>query len=361
MARATELTERLRAFGPRRAGGDPERRAAVWAAEQITADPRRQAVVETFWARPNWIGAQVWHIALAVAGSLLATTQAKAGAAVILVALLCLIGDWLTCRSPGRWLTREHASQNVVSTSPRERRVRLIITASLDTARLEPDHRRAAPGWLFWIAGLIVWVLITALVRVEHSRASDLLAVLQLIPTVGLLAGGAWLLLARQPGDDAEGVGAALALIRLLDAAPPAHLAVDLVITGSASGYGQGLRHYLRTRRPSLNVLNTVVLGLAPGPGAYYLTADGPLVPLSFFAPLATLARQTGLLSADSARGCSPALPARLRGLPALTIGGEPERVVAAGLELVDGIDAYVGGLVPQTSRNRRRRWFRRA
>jgi hypothetical protein len=360
VSRATELTEHLRQFGARPAGSDAERRAALWVAGQIRADPRRRAELETFWSRSNWAGAQSWHIALAVAGSLAATTRARVGAAVIFAALLFLICDWLTCRSPGRWLTREHASQNVVSASPREHRVRLILTANLDTGRLDPDHRGGAPGWLFWVTAAMLWVLITALVRVQGSR-STLLAVLQLIPTVALLGAGAWLLLARRPGDDGPGVAAALALVRLLDAAAPAHLAVDLVITGAGAGYGHGLRQYLRRRRRTLAITNTVVLGIAASSGAYYLTGDGPLIPMGFFGPLQTLARRTRLLAPRSARGCSPALPARLRHLPALTIGGTPDRVLAAGLELVDAIDAYVGGLAPQASPNRRPRTFRRA
>jgi hypothetical protein len=340
MSRATELTEQLNAFGPRPGGRDAERRAAAWVAGQLSLDPRRRATVERFWCRPNWAGAQAWHVALAVAGSLVATTQAKLGGALLLVALLAILLDWYTCVSPGRLLTRERASQNVVSTSERAQRVRLIITAPLDTGRLDPDNDRGIPGWLFGICLLCVWALIVALVRVEGGR-STLVAVLR-------------------PGDDAPGVAAALALTRLLDAAPPANLGVDLVLTGVGSGYGLGLRRYVRARRRTLKVTDTVVLGIGAGTGGYYQLSDGPLLPLSYFGELRRLAAGTGLLSPRSGRGCSPALPARLAQLPALGIGGEPDAVVAAALELVDRIDAYVGGLVPQTSHNPRPRWLRR-
>ena len=355
MSRATELTEQLHAFGWRRAGGDAERRAAAWAAGEIRRDPRRGAELETFWCRPNWAGAQAWHVALAVAGSLVAATQAKLGAALILVALLAILADWYTCRSPGRLLTRERASQNVVSASARPQRVRLIITAGLDTGRLDPDNARGIPGWLFWICLLGVWALVAALLRVEGT-GSALSTAVQVIPTVGLIFAVGWLLLAGQPKDSAPAVGAALALARLLDAAPPANLGVDLVLTGVASGYGLGLRRYLRTHRRSLGVTNTVVLGISAGDAGYYLVADGPLLPLAAFGELRRLAADTGLLSPRSARGCSPALPARMAHLPALGIGGEPDAVVAAALELVDRIDAYVGGLVPQTSQDQPRR-----
>jgi hypothetical protein len=344
MSRATELTEHLEAFGPRAAGGDAERRAAVWTARQIGTDPRRHAELETFWCRPNWAGAQAWHVGLAVAGSLLASTRAKPGAAIVFVALLAIIADWYLCLSPGRLLTRERASQNVVSPAPREAGVRLIVTANLDTGRLDPDHGRRAPGWLFWICLAGVWALVAALLRVEGGR-SDLVAVLQLFPTVALILALTWLLVAARPGDNARAVAAALALTRILDAAPPANLAVDLVITGAGTGYGHGLRRYLRARRRALNVTNTVVLGIGSDRGAYYLASDSPLIPLSFFAPLRNLAQGTGTLTPRTGRSCSAALPGRLRGLPALTIGGDPDIVVASGLELVDAIDAYVGGL----------------
>jgi hypothetical protein len=260
----------------------------------------------------------------------------------------------------------------VVSISPRPQRVRLILTAPLDSGRLAPDNDRGIPGWLFWICLLCAWALILALVRDEGGR-SVLVAVLQLIPTVALIGALIWLVDGRHPADDAPGVGAALALTRLLDAAPPANLGVDLVLTGVGSGHGLGLRRYLRAQRHRLGVTNTVVLGIGAGAGGYYLLSDGPLLPVGFFAELRRLAAATGLLTPRSARGCSPALPARLRGLPAITIGGDPDRVVEAGLALVDAVDAYVGGLalvdavdadvgglVPQTSQNRQTRWFRR-
>jgi hypothetical protein len=344
MSRAADLTEQLSRLGPRPAGSDAERRAAAWTARQINADPRRHAELETFWSRPNWAGAQAWHILLAVGGSLLASTAAKPGAAVVLVALIAMLADWVYAVSPGRLLTRERASQNVVSAGGHERRVRLIITANLDTATLDPDHTGAAPGWLFWIVLATVWVLITAIVRIEGGR-SDLLAVAQLIPTVALILSFTALLIAGRPADNANGVAAALALVRLLDAAPPAHMAVDLVITGAGAGDGLGLRRYLRARRRSMNVTNTVVLGIGAGTGAYYLTSDGPLLPQGAFGELRRLAQATAMLSPRTGRSCGPALPARLRGLPALTIGGDPDAVVAAALELVDGIDAYLAGL----------------
>ena len=54
----------------------------------------------------------------------------------MLVALLALIADATTGASPGRRLTPERASQNVVSLAPaKDARVRLIVTAAYDTGR----------------------------------------------------------------------------------------------------------------------------------------------------------------------------------------------------------------------------------
>ena len=71
--------------------------------------------MQTFWSRPNWALAHAWHVALAVAGSLVAVASPLAGGALILLALISIAVDALTGLSPGRRLTREHASQNVVS------------------------------------------------------------------------------------------------------------------------------------------------------------------------------------------------------------------------------------------------------
>jgi hypothetical protein len=56
-------------FAGRGAGSDAERRAADWLAKRC-APLRPDAEVETFWCRPNSAAAHLWHLALAIAGSL---------------------------------------------------------------------------------------------------------------------------------------------------------------------------------------------------------------------------------------------------------------------------------------------------
>src|ERR1700754_1240433 len=148
---ATQLTR----FERRGAGTDAERRAAVWLANQVRGG-RRRATLQTFWCRPNWALAQAWHTLAAIIGSLLEGHHGFLGGAIVLAALLCVLADAVTGRSPGRRLTRERASQNVVSrvatpagdataasaaATPAPGRVRLIVTANYDAGRTGLAYR----------------------------------------------------------------------------------------------------------------------------------------------------------------------------------------------------------------------------
>jgi hypothetical protein len=336
---------------PPLAGSDAERRRAAALASELR-ERGRTSEVETFWCRPNWPLVQTWHVALAVAGSLLAVNHPHVGAAVILAALIFLLADWSLARSPGRQLSGERASQNVVSSAPTSRPVTLVVTASYDAPRHGLARRlpRAPIGWIGIISVLMAWTLVIALLRIEGHR-NTAIAALQAIPTFGLIIAAALLLdLAlgslRDQGESEEASSVALALVRALDAAPPARLAVELVLTGAGADYGLGLRNYLRRRRREQNPGNTVVLGIGGSSEGkpQFLESDGPLVPLGYY-------RQLRRLAADVAtpvrgHGCSAALPARMRGLPAVTLeGGSASDRVQTGLLLVDEIDAYVASL----------------
>jgi hypothetical protein len=402
MSAAAEIVRSLSDFTDRGVGTDAERRAAVWLAEEIRRPGRRAAELETFWSRPNWAMAQAWHIGLGLAGSLVSVASPSVGAGLLAAALLSVVSDATFGISPGRRLTPEHASQNVVSPPPArstpDPHVRLIVTANLDAGRQGLAYRTAlrqpfarlrlatggrAPGWIGWLAIALAWTLITALLRATGTQGT-LVKVLQLIPSVGLvialavlleLAGAAW---APGAGDNASGVAVAIALARALDAAPPAHAAVELLVTGAGDGQNLGLRHYLRARRHGVRPANTVVMGIGPcgGGGLASLRSDGPLIPVACSAPLRQLCAQVagedprlGLATWRS-RGTSPTLAARYRGLPAVTITARDpdglvprshqaadtadqlddevlERTLLAGLALADAIDAYLGTVRP--------------
>jgi hypothetical protein len=399
---ATETLQGLCAFEMRGGGTDAERRAGLWLAEQIEATGR-EATIETFWCRPNWAFAQVWHAAAGLAGSLVAVHTP-----------LSALSDVVFGVSIGRRLTPERASQNIVATPPQgtpRRRVSLILTAPYDAGRAGLVDRDAirrpvarmrtatgglAPGWAFWFAIVLLWLLGVAIARFEGASGA-LIGVLQLIPTVALVLITAALLekatadFGPSAGDDASGVAAALAIAAALDASPLYEASVDVVLTGAGDGTGLGLRRYLRTRRRSLRAHNTVVVGIGPcahGTPRYWLS-DGPFLPVRHFKALRRLGAQAGQadpqldLTAHRGRGSSPALPARLAGMPSIAIGSldalglsanshqqsdtpdTVEEVVLAdmveiGLLLAEAIDVYLAELpqqrAPQPPPPRRRR-----
>jgi hypothetical protein len=395
--RVTETVSGLAGFERRGPGTDAERRAARWLAAALERSGR-EARLEPFWCRPNWALAHAWHVALAIGGGLLAIPSPIAGGALVLVALVSVVADSVFGVSPGRRLTPERASQNVVATRPSSpdqapQPVRLIITANYDagrtgvayrnalrssTARLRRALRALALGWLGWIAIAIVWLLGTSVVRVtgDHSRT---VGAIQLPPTVALLialallidlAGANW---SPAAGDNASGVAVAVALAAALDAAPPLGIAVDVVLCGAGEGGGIGLRRYLRAHRSELPPTDAVVLGLAAsGAGRpRWWRSDGAFVPLRYAAPLRKLCARIVAdephlgAAAHRGRGATPALRARAARLPAIAIGCLDERglvprshqpidtvsavdadaldsVLQFGVMLADSISAYV-------------------
>jgi len=351
---AADTVAALTGFADRGGGTNAERRAAQWLAGEL-AGARRTASVETFWSRPEWAPAQAWHVALVLAGSLVSIGAPTVGGALTLAGIVFILLDALTGVSPGRRLTPERASQNVISPAPDpERPVRLVVCANYDAGRMglvyRPALRRAAaalrratggraPGWRAWLLLDAVAVLVIAVLR-HGGHPGRTVAIVQLILTAALILALALLLeqAAAHPGpaagDNASGVGVALALIRALDVAPPLHVAVELVLTGAGDGSGAGLSRHLRAH-PSPSGTDIVVLGLAASAhgDACWWTSDGSLVPLRFAARLIALATTaaTGLPGARAhrGRGSSPALAARRLGLPAITLGGLDHRGLA--------------------------------
>lgn len=398
---ATQLTR----FAHRGAGTDAERRAALWLAGQVRGG-RRRATLQTFWCRPNWALAHAWHVLAAIVGSLLAVHHAYLGGAIVLAALVSVAVDGLTGYSPGRRLTRERASQNVVSRTaapPADARARLIITANYDAGRTGLAYRNwlrgpaarlrrlagpLSPGWTGWLVLLMAWLVAVAVVR-HGGTAGTPIGVVQLVPTAALVLALALLLeLAGAPAgpaaaDNATGAAVAISLMRALDAAPPRRLAVELVLQGAGEAGMVGLRHHLRSRRGELRPADTIVLGIAAaGAGRpRWWISDGPFVPLRYAPRLRGLAATAARPTATGApaavphrgRGTSPALPARTRGLPALTIGcldgrglaprshqagdtpanldaAAPDALLHYALTLVDAIDADLGRALSDTA-----------
>jgi len=392
---ASEVVEGLAGFVGRGAGTDAERRAADWLADRLRR-AGQEATVETFWCRPNWALAHGWHAALGVAGSLISLASPAVGVALLATAIASVFADWLAGRSLGRQLTPERASQNVVLPASADAAVRLILTANYDAGRVGMVHqtwlrrpparlRRAlaglTPGWQGWLVLALTWLLAIACLRLA-GHTGRALAVAQLPPTAALLLAAALLAeLGRAPwspaaGDNATGVAVALAMADGLAPAPPRHLTVELVLGGAGDSSQLGLSHHLRRHRHRLPRQRTIVLGLAACAGGRprWWVSDGSLIPLRYARPLRRLAervagQEPGLRARPHrGRGSSPALPARIAGIPAVTLGCldddglvpgshratdtaaavDPDAMEAAlafGRLLVEAIDAAVGEL----------------
>jgi hypothetical protein len=381
--RPLETTAMLAGFERRGPGTDAERRAARQLDRELTA-AGHEVRTESFWCRPNWALAHAWHVALALAGSLLSVSQPTVGAALLGAALLSVLADALTGVSPGRRLTPERASQNVVTRTSAQRgdqgtnadRTRLIITANYDVRRTALVYRDAlrrpaawlrrtagplALGWLAWLSITITWSLAIAIVRATEHHPPHALGVIQLPPTVALVLALALLLEAGAAAygpaaiDDASGAAVAIALADALRAGSPRNLTVELVLQGAGTGDEIGMRRYLRTHRTELTNATTIVLGIAPCGGGHiqHWLSDGRLIPLRYSRTLRELCARLDAGAGYRGRGATPAFPARARGLPAIAIGcldregesvGETalNRTLELALVLVDAIDAML-------------------
>lgn len=405
MATTRDLAARLAGFDARLPGSDAERRAARALEAELT-QAGQDVRLEPFWCRPNWALAHCWHLALGLAGSLVAVGSAPVGAAMVLVALVSVIFDAQLGLSPGRRLTPERASQNVIATRraptsaasvPRAKPVRLIITANYDVGRVGVVYARRprsaagwfarrtggiSPGWLGWTAIALAWLLVTAVLRVEGDRGT-VIGTVQLPPTVAVVIALAALLelgtggATPGAGDNGSGVAVAVALAKALAVAPPGHADVELVLQGAGDAASIGLRRYLRPRR-ELTARTAVIVGIGAcgrGQPAWW-QSDGSFVPLRTARPLRQLSAQ---VAADEphlgarphrSRGLSPVYPALQRRVPAITIGcvdgrglvpdshrptDTPDRLSAEsidaathfGLLLADAIDAHLARRTP--------------
>jgi hypothetical protein len=230
--------------------------------------------------------------------------------------------------------------------------VTLIVCANIDAGRqgavyaapwagLEARLRRLVRGHLPSPLGLIAACLalltITAAARLAGGDNQTIGAV-ALAPTVLCLVACAALidiaLSEYSPGAavNASGVAVAVALTAALDAEPPRHLDVELVIAGAGEGPNLGMAGYVRSRR-ARRAEDLVVLSVEPCAAGRprWLTRDGQLFPLRLHPQLVALARQAAAREAHldarpvAGHGSSSALPARRRRWPALAVGARDE------------------------------------
>jgi hypothetical protein len=116
-----------------------------------------------------------------------------------------------------------------------------------------------------------------------------------------------------------------VALVAALDADPPAHVAVELVLTGAAQPGELGMRAYVGRRRRAARPreLAVLALGACPPGVLHHHRTEGALLPARLHPGLIALARQTG--TPGIRRGRSAALVARRAGWPALGLSRSAE------------------------------------
>jgi hypothetical protein len=340
------------------AGTDAERRAAHALADELRGTGR-EARVQTVWVRTAWWAPQALAVALGVAASVLAVGDPIPGVALAAVALLVALAD-LSALAPVRRLTPARATQNVVS-APADvppGAITLIVTAAVDRAR-SGLGRRFPGGVLRWSLGALALVLACCGVRAAGIEETWVGAV-QLLPTVVLLA----CLLAfldeavADPVDGDRGaVAAAVALTAELDAAPPEHLAVAVVLAGAGGAQSAGLRAWLRGRRArGLAPGDVALLHLEPVPGPQpgWWARDGLVVTSALHPQLLRAARAAAEAEPDleahvrrRPRGTAAAV-ARAGGWPAIAVGvGDPEAGTRFASALVRALDTELRDVPP--------------
>ena len=189
-------------------------------------------------------------------------------------------------------------------------------------ARLRRRLGGRAPGPRAWVALALLAVAACAGLR-ELGVEGSWLGPAQFLPTVALLgalaAAGDIAVSPVSPGagDNAAGVGVAVALHAELTRDPPASLAPALLLYGAGDGGPPALRAHLRRER--LDRTRVVVLELGPcGAGAPAYAATHPQLRA---ACERAAERLGGAARRAPLRGSSAAAAARGRRLPAAWIG----------------------------------------
>jgi hypothetical protein len=317
----------------------------------------RPSRLETAWVRPGWPLLYAALCALGVVAALLTTVDARVGLVLALVAFAALAGDVSGLAPFARRLVPRRATQNVISEPPPtggDVRVRLIVTAALDAGRtgvayrlapLESRLRRALRGHLSSPPAILCAAL-ALLAAIAGARQLGLeanwLNDVALVPAIALVLGTAAFLdiglsdPSAGPNAHAGAAAAAVALVARLDADPPGHLAVELVLAGAAEGGQLGLRDYVRRRRRRARPTELAVLAIGrcgAGTPRFHRT-EGLLLPARLHPGLVALARQAGL--PPIRRGSSGALAARRMGWPAVGMSAVDERDRPAAISTLD-------------------------
>ncbi len=270
VAARMEVVRELCSFDGRLAGTDAERRAANAMAARLAKRGRR-AEVEPTYVHPQFALVHATHCLLGVVGSLVAIAEPAVGFGLVLFAATSMYLDLNYRIYLVRRLFFRRASQNVVSRGAHaEAPARVVITAHVDAGQsgtvFSPKRARASARlgqrypWLgpfrvlFWSLALLLPALGARMAGLE----SEVVSVAQLPQTLILLV-GIFALVDIQlskvvPGanDNASGVATTLSLAEELDADPPQHLNVWIVLPGAEECLQEGMRSFMRVHRQGL-------------------------------------------------------------------------------------------------------------
>ena len=348
-----QLIRELCSFEGRGAGSDAERRAANHLAGRLEAAGRRAEIEPTF-VHPQWALVLAAHVVLGIAGSLLGSVNPGVGFALVLFAATSMYLDVNARLYLIRRLFFRRGSQNVVSRGLRSDAPHtLILSAHYDAARTGFAFSRLYPaskGLSERARNLLgpfrvgFWGGLAPLLPILGAQMAGYdprwLLILQIVPTAVLLVAAFLLIdIALSPivpaaYDNASGVAAVLSAAERLDADPPANLDVWVVLPGAEECLCEGMRAFVRAHRHELDPARTAIVNVdsvswgAPS----YQVSQGAIASIPMDAELIALCE--ALAEADAAGenrfGAKPmrypqvddALPARVKGLPAISILG---------------------------------------
>ena len=336
-------------------GTDAERRAARYLESRLR-DQGREAAVEPFDVWPRWPLAHLIHAVAAIVGSLVATSSAVAGVAILGAVAVAAFGDLTGTFHLTRRLTGRRASQNVVSREDDDRPGTIVLIAHYDAARsglVFSDramrrrawigrvlHRPIGPFEPFFCAILVALgcaVARLAGVEAEWLTAVQFAATVVLIVSVPLLADIGLSEVVPGANDNASGVATALQLAdRYGDDLD--HFDLWVVLTGSEEAFAQGAKAFLRRHRRELDKRRTVFLCIDKvGHGTVrYARREGLLFARRYNPALVGLCDRIAAEDAEDedrygarsyvSRSVTDAVPARGRGFGAISVACLNER-----------------------------------
>jgi hypothetical protein len=336
-------------------GTDAERRAALHL-ERRVRELGRDAEIEPFDVWPRWQLAHLIHALAAIAGSLISTSSAVVGAAILAVVAVAVFGDLTGTLYLTRRLIGRRASQNVVSREDGDRPGTIVLLAHYDAARSgavfndRAMRRRALIGRVlhrpigpfepfFWaiLVALACAGLRLAGIDTDAVTAVQFVATVVLIVSVPLLIDIGLSEVVPGANDNASGVATALRLAdRYGDSLD--HFDLWVVLTGSEEAFAQGARAFMRRHRRELDRNGTVFLCIDKvGAGTVrYARREGLLIARRYHSMLVGLCDQIAAEDADDdgrydarsivSRSVTDAVPARGKGYAAVSISCLGER-----------------------------------